>query len=261
MPQEPNTQAENWPLNTLDDTIKVMRALLSRELKVTALKEEHPEFLKTGSHDKIFMPEDKRAPIFMLGDEEENKGKEHFWTIGLNDEFKVCFIDLVATGSKLKVNVKPRMAFRGFNFYKANKAIFVHNHVNADPPEFSEGDKKAMVLFMRAGNLIEVEVLDHLVLNNNYEAASMLNLQMTTSLMDRAIFADKEVEDAAKEVAKYAEVAEKAVKVVTQQTEIILQKDEENSQIKEVVSALTEENRKQAEEINRLKEQLAKVKN
>ncbi|MCL2520726.1 MAG: hypothetical protein FWE37_06990 [Spirochaetaceae bacterium] len=215
------------PLNTLDDTVKIIQALLSRELKVMTLSDKQPNLSKSTTHDKIFTPDDKRAPIFRLGEESDNTTKEHFWTLGLNDNLEICFIDLIATGNNLKVEVKPRMAFRGFNYYKADKAIFVHNHVNNLKPSFSEPDKKATVLLMRAGNLVDIEVIDHIVLNRNYEMASMLNLNMIDGLMGRAIFADLEVEQAAEVVSKLTEEVDYHKETISHQAEEIARLKEE----------------------------------
>ncbi|MCL2519521.1 MAG: hypothetical protein FWE37_00755 [Spirochaetaceae bacterium] len=231
---------KSWPIETSQNIMKIMQAVLNHELKVTAIRHQRP--IQTSTHAKIHIPpDDDRAAIFRIGEDGMDPNKtEHFWTIGLNEHFEICFLDLIATGNEITVTFPIVKAFRGFIYYAATQAIFVHNHVTQEPPQFSEPDKKTTVRLIRAGHILGIDVFDHIVINSNLEPISMLNEDLIENLKGRAAFAELEIEKVAKVVEKLTEESDLKDEMINLKDKILARKEEE---------------------ITRLKEELAKAKN
>jgi len=62
------------------------------------------------------------------------------------------------------VLVRPREVFRGAVVAAAAAIVMVHNHPSGEPQ--SEGDIKVTRDLMRAGQVLKIEVLDHVIVGN-----------------------------------------------------------------------------------------------
>lgn len=89
---------------------------------------------------------------------------EYFWLIGLETDQTINFIELVAIGAVNYVNLKPREIYRFAVAKNVPKIILAHNHPsgNLNP---SEEDKKLTKELIKGGELLGVEVLDHLIIS------------------------------------------------------------------------------------------------
>ena len=109
--------------------------------------------------------------ILMFEDESGRK-REHFWGIGFKSLDTIEYVELVALGSVNKVHVSPRELFQLPILLSCPRIIVAHNHP-AGRAEFSAADTKLTRRLVDAGDLMEIDVMDHLVitLNNGYKAA------------------------------------------------------------------------------------------
>ncbi len=81
----------------------------------------------------------------------------------LNSRRRIQGHHLVATGTLDTILVHPREVFRVAVIGAAAALILAHNHPSGDPTP-SEGDIKVTRDLIRAGQLLKIEVLDHVIL-------------------------------------------------------------------------------------------------
>jgi DNA repair protein RadC len=96
---------------------------------------------------------------------EENRAYEveHFQVVLLNTRRKLIRVDLVSQGTLDTILVHPREVFKSAIASGASAIVLVHNHPSGDPTP-SEADVKVTRDLIRAGQLLKIEVLDHIVL-------------------------------------------------------------------------------------------------
>jgi DNA repair protein RadC len=97
----------------------------------------------------------------------KGKKREYFYTLLLDTRNHVISTEQVSIGSLDSSIVHPREALRSAVFHQAIKAtaasvIFVHNHPSGDPRP-SEEDIKMTKRLVEAGQIVGIEVLDHLI--------------------------------------------------------------------------------------------------
>jgi len=81
----------------------------------------------------------------------------------LNSRKRVKGHQLLATGSATAAHVEPGLVFRSAIIAAANAIVLAHNHPSGDPSP-SEADIKVTRELMRAGQLLRIEVVDHVIL-------------------------------------------------------------------------------------------------
>ena len=100
----------------------------------------------------------------LLRENQLQRSQEHFWIIGLSDANKILFIELLALGLDNRVHIKAPQVFRMAIYKNAPKVIFVHNHpsgiIEPSNPDIETTDR-----LLKAGEIIEVSVIDHLVIS------------------------------------------------------------------------------------------------
>jgi|GEM_PF-1029401 DNA repair protein RadC len=105
---------------------------------------------------RIFVDVLKRLPRF-------EKDKERVWTIGLNRKNLIRYIDLVSIGALHGAIVEPREVYRTAIHLGASSIILVHNHPSGGEPTPSNNDKAITEKAKRAGSILGVELLDHII--------------------------------------------------------------------------------------------------
>ncbi len=102
----------------------------------------------------------------LLRENKIRRNQEHFWVIGLNSASKILFIELVSLGATNRVEVKPAEVFRIAIYKSAIRMILVHNHPSGSI-KISEADRDLTDRMIKSGNMLAIEVLDHLVITEN----------------------------------------------------------------------------------------------
>ena len=92
-----------------------------------------------------------------------DKKKEHFVALLLDNRHRLIRLSPIAIGSLSATLVHPRELFREAIVASAAAVIVAHNHPSGDPSP-SEHDVELTARLIKAGALIGIEVLDHLIL-------------------------------------------------------------------------------------------------
>jgi DNA repair protein RadC len=96
---------------------------------------------------------------------EENRAYEveNFQVILLNTRRKLLRVEKISQGTLDTILVHPREVFKPAIAASAAAVVLVHNHPSGDPTP-SEADIKVTRDLIRAGQLLKIDVLDHVIL-------------------------------------------------------------------------------------------------
>lgn len=96
----------------------------------------------------------------------KGKKKEHFMVLCLDTRNHLIKTNIVSVGSLDCSIVHPREVFKEAISASAASVIFIHNHPSGDPTP-SEDDVKMTKRLIEAGEIIGIEVLDHIIISDN----------------------------------------------------------------------------------------------
>jgi DNA repair protein RadC len=106
----------------------------------------------------------------------KGKKKEHFLVLCLDTRNHLINCKSVSMGSLDTSVVHPREAFKEAISSSAASVIFVHNHPSGDP-EPSEEDIELTKRLAKAGEIVGIEVLDHIIVcDKSYLSLKARNL-------------------------------------------------------------------------------------
>ena len=106
----------------------------------------------------------------------KGKKKEHFLVLCLDTRNRLINDKLVSMGSLDTSIVHPREVFKEAVSSSAASVIFVHNHPSGDP-EPSKEDVELTKRLAKAGEIIGIDVLDHIIVcNESYLSLKAKNL-------------------------------------------------------------------------------------
>jgi DNA repair protein RadC len=104
----------------------------------------------------------------LLRENRMSRQREHVWTIGLNDEFKMLYVELIAFGIPAKDKVQPMEIYR-LPLQKDAKYLYIcHNRKTNDMSAKSD-DKALTDRMIQVGNIVGIKVFDHIVINSKTE--------------------------------------------------------------------------------------------
>ncbi|MCW3795413.1 DNA repair protein RadC [Paenibacillus sp. LS1] len=92
--------------------------------------------------------------------------KEHFICVFLNSKNKIIHKEIISIGSLNAAIVHPREVFNAAIRHCSASLICVHNHPSGDSTP-SEEDIKITKRLVDVGEIVGIEVLDHLILGGN----------------------------------------------------------------------------------------------
>lgn len=92
--------------------------------------------------------------------------REMFCILNLRTKNQVINVNVVGMGTLNSVLVHPREVFKSAILSNASSIILAHNHPSGDP-EPSRHDIEVTKRLAEAGNLMGIEVLDHIVVAEN----------------------------------------------------------------------------------------------
>jgi DNA repair protein RadC len=93
---------------------------------------------------------------------------ENFQVVFLNTRRRMIGMQNLSQGTLDTLLVHPREVFAAAISKRASAIILVHNHPSGDPSP-SEADIKVTRDLIRAGQLLKIEVLDHVILGKRTE--------------------------------------------------------------------------------------------
>jgi len=93
---------------------------------------------------------------------------ENFQVIFLNTRKRMIGMQVLSQGTLDTILVHPREVFSAAIAKKSSSIILAHNHPSGDPTP-SEADIKVTRDLIRAGQLLQIQVLDHIILGRRTE--------------------------------------------------------------------------------------------
>jgi DNA repair protein RadC len=144
-----------------------------KEVKLTILREEPLAAPCVVSSPEEMLPIleaiTKNHPYF-------NPEIEQFMVFFLNTRNKITGWQLCATGMLDAVYIHPREVFKAAIVGNAHSIIVVHNHPSGDPTP-SEADIKITRELIRAGQLLKLEVRDHIIFAFEFTKMKLTSLR------------------------------------------------------------------------------------
>ncbi|HAM70848.1 MAG TPA: hypothetical protein DCM86_04310 [Verrucomicrobiales bacterium] len=105
----------------------------------------------------------------LLREENRSHGVEHFQAVLLNTRRRLIRVEPISQGTLDTLLVHPREVFRPAIAAGAAALVVVHNHPSGDPTP-SEADIRVTRDLIRAGQLLKIELLDHIILGHRSQA-------------------------------------------------------------------------------------------
>lgn len=101
----------------------------------------------------------------LLRDNKIDQNREHFWVIGLANNNRILFIELISLGTVNATLVEPMEVFSFALQKRAVKIILCHNHPSGELKP-SEADKDISDRLIQVGIIVDTEVVDHLIISD-----------------------------------------------------------------------------------------------
>jgi DNA repair protein RadC len=101
--------------------------------------------------------------------------REHFWCLVLNTKNQLLKTVEVSIGSLNASIVHPRELFKEAVRLSAASVVVVHNHPSGDPTP-SSADVALTRRLMKAGDVLGIEVLDHVVISEGGDHTSLRDM-------------------------------------------------------------------------------------
>lgn len=96
----------------------------------------------------------------------EEKDREHLVVVGLNTKHEPLIINLVHIGTVNQSIAEPRDIFKPVLLSNSTRYIVAHNHPSGDTTPSTQ-DKLLTKKLKAAGELLGIELLDHLIIGGN----------------------------------------------------------------------------------------------
>jgi DNA repair protein RadC len=94
---------------------------------------------------------------------------ESFWCVMLNSQNRIIEIFMVSQGGLAGTVADPRIMLRRALIVRATSTILVHNHPSGNTQP-SDADKALTKKMVHAGTAMDIQVVDHIILGNDYES-------------------------------------------------------------------------------------------
>lgn len=98
--------------------------------------------------------------------------REHFVVMCLDTKNNVNALNTISVGTLNSSLVHPREVFKAAILANSNAIILCHNHPSGDPSPSRE-DLEVTKQLVEAGNILGIEVLDHVVFGDNGKYVSL----------------------------------------------------------------------------------------
>ena len=119
-------------------------------------------YSEAGEKPLVKTPDDVAS---LVGGRLRGKKKEYFLALLLDTRSQLIKVSEISVGSLDTSIVHPREVFKEAISASAASVIFVHNHPSGDP-EASEDDIKLTKRLAQAGEIMGIDVLDHIIIGD-----------------------------------------------------------------------------------------------
>jgi DNA repair protein RadC len=96
-----------------------------------------------------------------------DRDKEHFYVMHLNSRRQINLVELVAIGTLNNATIHPRETYRRAVIEGTDGIIVAHNHPSGEVTP-SEADIKVTSQLCKAGEILQIPLLDHLVFTHTH---------------------------------------------------------------------------------------------
>ena len=144
-----------------------MKNILQPNLQFTAVYEVEIHYIRPvfSTLSQITRPEDAVKLIHIFTKNTTLDVKEYFWVVLLNTANRLLGIAEVAKGNEKCVIVPNREIFQLALKTNACAIILCHNHPSGSLKP-SEGDINITKKIIKAGKLLDIQILDHLIITS-----------------------------------------------------------------------------------------------
>ncbi|WP_417799770.1 JAB domain-containing protein [Tenacibaculum sp.] len=101
----------------------------------------------------------------LLRESKIDQNREHFWVIGLENNNRILFIELISLGTVNATLVEPMEVFSFALQKRAVKIILCHNHPSGELIP-SVNDKNLTDRLIQVGIIVNTHVIDHLIISD-----------------------------------------------------------------------------------------------
>ncbi|RYG32505.1 DNA repair protein RadC, partial [bacterium] len=102
----------------------------------------------------------------------EHEDREHFVILMLNVKLDLLGLHTVSIGTLSSATVCPRDVFKAALLANAGSIVLGHNHPSGDP-EPSPEDLNITRVLRQAGEVLNIEVLDHVIVGHGGKVCSL----------------------------------------------------------------------------------------
>jgi DNA repair protein RadC len=108
--------------------------------------------------------------------------KEQFRGLYLNSRFKLIHDEIISLGTLDCSLVHPREVFQPAIEYSSVAIVLAHNHPSGDSTPSLE-DIRVSANLVKAGHILGIEVLDHIIITkNSYQSITLKNNNNTENI-------------------------------------------------------------------------------
>lgn len=100
----------------------------------------------------------------LLREQKIDQDREHFWVVGLDNDHRILFIEMISMGTINQALAKPMEVFSLALQRRAVHIILCHNHPSGSLRP-SEHDKDVTNRLIQVGLIVDLPVLDHLIIS------------------------------------------------------------------------------------------------
>ena len=124
--------------------------------------------IKIKKSERVLVPKDvcKILKGVLRVEDKLDREKEHFWVFGLTPRNAIKYLDLISMGTVNSNLVHPRETFRRAVIEGVSQILVAHNHPS-DEIEPSEADLLITSKLKKAGEILGVDVIDHVVIGES----------------------------------------------------------------------------------------------
>ncbi|WP_425659804.1 JAB domain-containing protein [Tenacibaculum ascidiaceicola] len=101
----------------------------------------------------------------LLRESKIDQNREHFWIIGLENNNRILFIELISLGTINATLVEPMEVFSLALQKRAVKIMLCHNHPSGELTP-SDNDKNLTDRLIQVGLIVNTHVIDHLIISD-----------------------------------------------------------------------------------------------
>lgn len=135
----------------------------------------------------------------LLRENKIDRNREHFWVLGLANNHRILFIELISKGTINKAPVEPMEVFSLALQKRAVRIVLCHNHPSGELQP-SDADINITDKLIQTGILVNTPVLDHLIISEkSYLSFSDTHLLDEIKKSTRYVLPYKRIDMAKKE--------------------------------------------------------------